>query len=87
VSVEYLFTWDWRAALCARTGIRCVLGHALCMKSLHGGKAKHDTIDAHKMAVRLRGGLRPRPCHGLQAVVLPRWQATRVSSGIQGRCT
>ena len=30
------------------------------MKAIHGGKAKHDTIDAHKMAVWLRGGMLPQ---------------------------
>jgi hypothetical protein len=37
-----------------------MLGHALSMKAIHGGKAKHDTIDAHKIAVLLRGGMRPQ---------------------------
>lgn len=30
------------------------------MKALHGGKATHDTIDAHKIAVLLRGGRLPQ---------------------------
>jgi transposase len=30
------------------------------MKAIHGGKVKHDTIDAHKMAVLLRGGMLPQ---------------------------
>jgi hypothetical protein len=30
------------------------------MKAIHGGKAKHDTIDAHKMAALLRGGMLPQ---------------------------
>jgi transposase len=38
----------------------CVLGHALSMKAIHGGNAKHDTIDAHKIAVLLRGGMLPQ---------------------------
>jgi hypothetical protein len=29
------------------------------MNAIHGGKAKHDTIDAQKMAVWLRGGMLP----------------------------
>jgi transposase len=37
-----------------------VLGHALYMKAIHGGKAKNDTIDAHKIAVLLRGGMLPQ---------------------------
>jgi transposase len=36
-----------------------VLGHALSMKAIHGGKAKNDKIDAHESAVLLRGGRFP----------------------------
>ena len=60
VWVECLFTWDWLADLCAREGIPFVLGHALSMKAIHGGKAKNDTIDAQKIAVLLRGGMLPQ---------------------------
>jgi hypothetical protein len=49
----------WLADWCAREGIPFVLGHALDMQAIHGGNAKHDTIDAHKMAMLLRGGLLP----------------------------
>jgi hypothetical protein len=28
-----------------------VRGHALSMRANHGGKATHDTIDAHKIAI------------------------------------
>jgi transposase len=72
VCVECLFTWYWLADLCARAGMPFVLGHALDMKAMHGGKAKHDKIDAHKMAVLLRGGMLP------QAYVYPaEMRATR----------
>jgi transposase len=72
VCVECLFTWYWLADLCAREGIPFVLGHALYMKAIHGGKAKNDTIDAHKIAVLLRGGMLP------QAYVYPaEMRATR----------
>lgn len=37
-----------------------VLGQALYRKALHGGKAKNDKIDAHKIAVLLRGGMLPQ---------------------------
>jgi len=37
-----------------------VLGHALYMKAIHGGKAKHDTIDSQKIAALLRGGMLPQ---------------------------
>jgi transposase len=52
--------------------INYVLGHALYMKAIHGGKAKHEKIDAHKIAVLLRGGMLP------QAYVYPaEMRATR----------
>jgi transposase len=60
VCVECIFTWYWLADLCAQQGIPFVLGHALYMKAIHGGKAKNDKIDAHKMAVLLRGGMLPQ---------------------------
>jgi hypothetical protein len=53
------FTWDWLAALGAREGIPGVLGHALSMQALHGGKAKNEKMDAQKIAVLLRGGMSP----------------------------
>ena len=59
VAVECMFTWYWVADVCAREGIAFVLGHALYMKAIHGGKAKNDRIDAHKIAVLLRGGMIP----------------------------
>ncbi len=72
VAVECIFTWYWLADLCEREGIAFVLGHALSMKAIHGGKAKNDKIDAHKIAVLLRGGMLS------QAYVYPaEMQATR----------
>jgi transposase len=55
-----MFTWYWLADLCADHGIPFVLGHALSMKAIHGGKATNDTIDAHTIAVLLRGGMLPQ---------------------------
>ena len=60
VAVECLFTWYWLADLCAQHGLPFVLGHALYMKAIHGGKAKNDRIDARKIAVLLRGGMIPQ---------------------------
>ena len=60
VCVEGLFTWYWLADLCAQEGIPFVLGHALSMKAIHGGKAKNDRLDAHKIAVLWRGGMLPQ---------------------------
>ena len=60
VAVECLFTWYLarRPLLSGRDSL--VLGHALYMKAIHGGKAKNDKIDAHKIAVLLRGGMLPQ---------------------------
>jgi transposase len=72
IAVECVFTWYWLADLCAREGIPFVLGHALYMKAIHGGKAKNDKIDSQKIAVLLRGGMLP------QAYVYPaEMRATR----------
>jgi hypothetical protein len=60
VCVDCLFTWYGLADLCAREGIPFVLGHALSMNASHGGNAKHDSIDAQKIAVLLRGGMLPQ---------------------------
>ncbi len=60
VAGECMFTWSWLADLLARAGITFVLGHALSMKASHGGKAKNDKLDAHKIAVLLRGGMLPQ---------------------------
>lgn len=60
VAVECIFTWYWLADLCAEEGIPFVLGHALSMKAIHGGKAKNDKIDSQKIATLLRGGMLPQ---------------------------
>src|SRR5262245_37479910 len=60
VAVECLFTWYWLADLCAAQGIPFVLGHALYIKAIHGGKAKNDRIDSQKIAMLLRGGMLPQ---------------------------
>jgi transposase len=60
VTVECMFTWYWIADLCAEQNIPFVLGHALYMKAIHGGKAKNDKIDSHKIATLLRGGMLPQ---------------------------
>ena len=59
IAVECIFTWYWLADLCAKENIAFVLGHALYMKAIHGGKTKNDKIDSNKIAVLLRGGMFP----------------------------
>ena len=60
LAAAWMFPWYWLAAFCADHGISFVLGHALSRKAIHGGKATHDTIDAHPIAVLLRGGMLPQ---------------------------
>lgn len=59
VGVECMYCWYWLADLCADEGIPFVLGHALYMKAIHGGKAKNDKIDSEKIALLLKGGMFP----------------------------
>ena len=60
VACECLFCWYWLADLCQAEGIAFVLGHALYMKAIHGGKSKDDKIDSKKIAQLLRGEIRAR---------------------------
>ena len=61
-----MFSWYWLADLCREHRITFILGHALYMKAIHGGKAKNDKIDSNKIARLMRGGMFP------QAYVYPR---------------
>ena len=67
VAVECIFTWYWLADLCADEGIPFVLGHALSMKAIHGGRPRttrsirtrlppcFEAVCSHKpMSIRLR---------------------------------
>jgi transposase len=56
IGCECMFGWYWLADCCQHEGIPFVLGHALYMKAIHGGKAKNDKIDANKIARLLKGG-------------------------------
>lgn len=55
-----LFTGYWLADLCVREQIPFVLGHALDMRAIHGGKATNDQLNAQKIALLLRGGMLPQ---------------------------
>jgi len=72
VGVECMFAWYWLADLCSREKIEFVLGHALYMKAVHGGKVKNDKVDSHKIAGLLRGGMFP-----MAYVYPPEMRATR----------
>jgi len=55
VGVECMHCWYWVSDFCDELGIAFVLGHALYMKAIHGGKAKNDRIDSYKIAKLIRG--------------------------------
>ena len=59
VGCECIFTWYWLADLCQDEGITFILGHALYMKAIHGGKTKNDRQDAYKIVSLVRGGVFP----------------------------
>jgi transposase len=59
VGVECIFTWYWLADVCAEHEIPFLIGHALYMKAIHGGKAKNDRIDSRKIVALMRGGTFP----------------------------
>ncbi|MFA4917455.1 MAG: transposase [Syntrophales bacterium] len=56
VGVECVFCWYWISDLCNEHNIPFILGHALYMKAIHGGKTKNDKIDSYKIATLIKGG-------------------------------
>jgi transposase len=60
VGIESTYNWYWLADLCHQENIPFVLGHALAMKAIHGGKTKNDKQDSLMIAMLLRGGNLPR---------------------------
>ncbi len=56
IAVECMFSWYWVADFCVDNNIKFILGHALYMKSIHGGKAKNDKVDSYKIANLVKGG-------------------------------
>lgn len=63
VGVECMHCWYWVADWCEDNAVDFILGHALYMKAIHGGKAKTDKIDSFKIAKLLRGGTFPVAYH------------------------
>ena len=56
VGVECMHCWYWVSDFCNDLGVDFILGHALYMKAIHGGKAKNDRIDSFKITKLIRGG-------------------------------
>src|SRR2546428_12575777 len=61
LAAECMITWYWLADLCGDHGIPFVLGRALYMKAIHGGKAQNDKTEAHEIAALSRRGMPPQP--------------------------
>jgi len=72
VGCESTFNWYWLCDLCEAKRIPFVLGHALYLKAIHGGKVKNDKLDSEKLAYLLRGGNFPVAYAYPQA-----WRSTR----------
>jgi transposase len=60
IAAESSYGWYWLADFCQDNDIHFVLGHALYMRAIHGGKVKNDKIDSKKIALLLQGGLIPQ---------------------------
>ncbi len=72
VGVECMHCWYWVSDLCLDYAFDFVLGHALYMKAIRGGKTKNDRIDSFKITTLIRGGNFP-----LAYVYLKAMRATR----------
>ncbi|MFV1922248.1 MAG: IS110 family transposase [Methylotenera sp.] len=72
VACECTFSWYWIADLCLKHGIEFILGHALYMGAIHGGKVKNDKIDSFKIAKLVKGDTFP-----LAYVYPPEWRPLR----------
>ena len=59
VGCEATFNWYWLCDLCRHLKIPFVIGHALYLKAIHGGKVKNDKVDSEKLALLLRGRNKP----------------------------
>ncbi|MDX6851601.1 transposase, partial [Gilvimarinus sp. SDUM040013] len=89
VGVECMFSWYWLADLCASEDIEFILGHALYMRCIHGGKAKNDKKDSEKIARIMRGGdfplayAYPAELRPLRDLMRRRSHLVRIKSEIQ----
>lgn len=59
IACESTYNWYILADFCVEEGIEFALGHALYMKSIHGGKVKNDREDSKKIADLLRINMLP----------------------------
>ncbi len=52
IGCESTYNWYWLADLCHERNLSFLLGHALYLKTIHGGKTKSDRIDSDKLVSR-----------------------------------
>ncbi len=69
---ECMFPWYWLADRCTHEGLPFVLGHALDMKAIHGGKSQNTKLDSQKIATLRRGGVLPTAYVSPQDMHAPR---------------
>ena len=90
IGVECVFCWYWLADLCHQQALAFLLGHALYMKAIHGGKTKNDKIDALKIAKLLKGGnfplayVYPQQMRATRDLLRRRTYLVRIRSEVQG---
>ena len=68
VGVKCMHCWYWVSDFCDDLGVDFILGHALYMKAIHGGKAKNDRITDHQGWWKCRRNVRNISCQ----IKLPR---------------
>ena len=89
VGVECMHCWYWVSDFCEEHGIDFILGHALYMKAIHGGKAKNDRIDSFKIANLIRGGnfplayVYPRAMRATRDLLRRRIKMVRLSANLK----
>ena len=54
LGVECMHCWYWVSDFCDEIGVDFILGHALYMKAIHGGKAKNDRIRSEEHTSELQ---------------------------------
>ena len=90
VAAESCFAWYWLADFCEEQGIEFILGHALYMKHIHGGKVKNDRIDSEKIARLVQSGfyptayVYPKEKRGLRDLLRRRLKFVRIRSQLLG---
>jgi len=84
--------WYWVSDFCEAVGVDFILGHALYMEAIHGGKAKNDRIDSFKITTLMRGGnfplayVYPKEMRATRDLLRRRTKLVRHGAHIKGAC-